>query len=107
MRGQIGFVAIDGFDELANDVFTESKEKNGENISSLDQPGLLIETYKPSSRPTSRVHMSLKIHFLDSHLDFFPENLGAVSDEHGERIHQQMKEIERRYHGFWDAAMLG
>nr|XP_036675075.1 uncharacterized protein LOC118878042 isoform X2 [Drosophila suzukii] len=54
MRGQIGFVAIDGFDELANDVFTESKEKNGENISSLDQPGLLIETYKPSSRPTSK-----------------------------------------------------
>jgi hypothetical protein len=28
--------------------------------------------------------MSLKVHFLDSHLDFFPENLGAVSDEHGE-----------------------
>src|SRR5207245_7664228 len=29
-------------------------------------------------------NMSLKIHLLDSHLDFFPENLGAVSDEHGE-----------------------
>ncbi|GFX87926.1 uncharacterized protein TNCV_4373911 [Trichonephila clavipes] len=28
-------------------------------------------------------NMSLKIHFLHSHLDFFPENLGAVSDEHG------------------------
>ncbi|KAJ4437685.1 hypothetical protein ANN_17830 [Periplaneta americana] len=27
-------------------------------------------------------NMSLKTHFLDSHLDFFPENLGAVSDEH-------------------------
>ncbi|UYV73073.1 hypothetical protein LAZ67_10001744 [Cordylochernes scorpioides] len=26
--------------------------------------------------------MSLKIHFLHSHLDFFPDNLGAVSDEH-------------------------
>ena len=25
---------------------------------------------------------SLKIHFLHSHLDFFPENCGAVSDEH-------------------------
>lgn len=31
--------------------------------------------------------MSLKIHFLDSRVDFFPENLGAVSDEHGERFH--------------------
>jgi hypothetical protein len=29
--------------------------------------------------------MSLKIHFLHSHLDFFPENLGAVSDGQGER----------------------
>ncbi|UYV82677.1 hypothetical protein LAZ67_22000521 [Cordylochernes scorpioides] len=33
-------------------------------------------------------NMSLKIHFLHSHLDFFPDNLGAVSDEHGERFHQ-------------------
>jgi hypothetical protein len=28
-------------------------------------------------------NMSLKMHFLDIHLDFFPENLGAVSGEHG------------------------
>ena len=27
-------------------------------------------------------NMSLKIHFLDSHLDFFRENLSKVSDEH-------------------------
>lgn len=51
--------------------------------------------------------MSLKIHFLDSHLKFFPDNLGDVSDEHGERFHQQIKTIERRYQGFWDEAMLG
>jgi len=25
--------------------------------------------------------VSLEIHFLESHLDFFPENLGEVSDE--------------------------
>jgi hypothetical protein len=30
-------------------------------------------------------NMSLKMHFLDSHLDFFPQNVGNVSDEHGER----------------------
>jgi len=29
----------------------------------------------------------LKIYFLHSHLDFFPENCGAVSDEHGESFH--------------------
>lgn len=33
-------------------------------------------------------NMSLKVHFLHSHLDFFPSNLGAVSDEHGERFHR-------------------
>jgi len=32
--------------------------------------------------------MSLKIHFLHSHLDFFPENMGAVRDEHREQVHQ-------------------
>jgi hypothetical protein len=31
--------------------------------------------------------MSLKTHFLNSHLDFFPENVGAVSEEQGERFH--------------------
>jgi hypothetical protein len=41
--------------------------------------------------------MSLKIHFLNLHLDFFPENLGAVSEEQGERFHQEIKEMERRY----------
>lgn len=51
-------------------------------------------------------NMSLKIHFLDSHLDFFPENLGAVSDEHGERFHQDIMQIEKRYNGKWSAAML-
>ncbi|XP_076043843.1 uncharacterized protein LOC143026937 [Oratosquilla oratoria] len=50
--------------------------------------------------------MSLKVHFLDSHLDFFPENLGAVSDEQGERFHQDIASMEQRYQGFWNAGML-
>ena len=44
-------------------------------------------------------NMSLKIHFLESHLDFFPENLGKVSDEHGERFHQDITAMEKRYQG--------
>ena len=51
-------------------------------------------------------NMSLKIHFLDSHLDFFPANLGAVSDEHGEKFHQIIAAIEKRYQGKWIPAML-
>jgi hypothetical protein len=40
--------------------------------------------------------MSLKLHFLASHLDYFPPNLGAVSKEKGERFHQDQKDVERR-----------
>ena len=40
---------------------------------------------------------SLKIHFLHSHLNFFPPNLRAVSDEHGERFHQDIKKMESNY----------
>ena len=51
--------------------------------------------------------MSLKIHFLHSHLGEFPGNLGEVSDEQGERFHQDIAEMERRYQGRWDPSMLG
>ena len=29
-------------------------------------------------------NMSLEMYFIHSHLDFFPENCGDFSDEHGE-----------------------
>lgn len=51
--------------------------------------------------------MNLKIHLLHSHLDAFPANLGDVSDEQGERFHQDIKSMERRYQGRWDEAMMG
>jgi hypothetical protein len=38
--------------------------------------------------------MSLKLHFLFSHLDQFSEDLVAVSKEQGERFHQDVKETE-------------
>ena len=50
--------------------------------------------------------MNLKLHFLDSHLDYFPENLGAFSEEQGERFHQDLQVIEKRYQGVWDINML-
>jgi len=43
--------------------------------------------------------MSLKIHFLYSYLDIFPENCGAVSDEHGERFYQDISSMEKRCEG--------
>ncbi|GFS60199.1 uncharacterized protein TNCV_2827061 [Trichonephila clavipes] len=50
--------------------------------------------------------MSVKVHFLHSHLDYFPENLGAVSEEQGECFHQDIKEMERRYQRRWDVNMM-
>jgi hypothetical protein len=39
-------------------------------------------------------------------LDFFPENCGAVSDEHREHFHQDISSMEKRYQGKWNHAML-
>ena len=43
-------------------------------------------------------NMSLKIHFL--------HYCGAVSDEHRERIHQDISSMEKRYQEKWNCAML-
>ena len=51
-------------------------------------------------------NMSTKVHYLHSHFDCFPENLGDASEEQGERFHQDIKEMERRYQGKWSRAML-
>ncbi|XP_066448063.1 uncharacterized protein [Eleutherodactylus coqui] len=50
-------------------------------------------------------NMSVKIHFLNSHLKFL-ENLGAVSAEQGERFHQDLKTMEKRYQERWDRDMM-
>jgi len=50
--------------------------------------------------------MSLKIQFLESHLDFLPENVGEVSDERGEKVHQDVMTMEKWYQGKWTSSML-
>jgi len=52
-------------------------------------------------------NMSLKMHILFSHLDFFPLNCGDVSVKYGEPFHQDISVMEYRYKGKWSAAMLG
>jgi len=51
-------------------------------------------------------NMSVKIHFLSSHLGFFPENCGSMSDEHGERFHQDITAMEGRHKGKWSPSVL-
>jgi len=52
-------------------------------------------------------NMILKIHFLESHLDFFPENLSKVSEEHGARFHQDILSMEKQYRGRWTSSVFG
>jgi len=40
------------------------------------------------------------------HLDFFPENGGAVSEEHSECFHQDISSVEKIYQVKWNCAML-
>jgi hypothetical protein len=53
-------------------------------------------------------NMSLKLHFLDSHLDLFPKNLGEVIDEHSERFHQDISIMEKWFGKMelWDACRI-
>ena len=50
--------------------------------------------------------MSIKLHYLHSHLSWFPANLGHMSDEQGERFHQDIATMEEGYQGRWDIHML-
>ena len=39
--------------------------------------------------------MRLKLHLMDSHVEYLYENLGDYSEEQGERFHQDIKGLHR------------
>ena len=43
--------------------------------------------------------ISIKVHFLHSHVDYFPENLGAYSEEQGKKFHQDILTMEKMLQG--------
>lgn len=49
---------------------------------------------------------SIKIHYLHSYSDSFPENLSDFGEEQEERFHQDIKTVEERYQGRWDIHMM-
>ena len=51
-------------------------------------------------------NLSIMIHFLNSYLDQFPDNLGTVSDKQGERFQRDLKIMEEHYQGRWDKIMV-
>ena len=50
--------------------------------------------------------MSLKLHFLYSHLNFFYENMGALSNEYDERFHQDISQMGKKDNGKWSPNIL-
>ena len=56
--------------------------------------GELITSYKKLG-----CRMSLKMHFLHSHLDSFPINCAAVGYEYGEWFHVDISERKSKYNG--------
>ena len=42
----------------------------------------MLQSYKETG-----ARISITMHFLDSHLKLFPENIGDVSNNHGEQLH--------------------
>ena len=50
--------------------------------------------------------MSLKLHFMDSRVKYFSENLGDYSEEQGKIFHQDIKVMQQRYQGRWDENMM-
>ena len=56
---------------------------------------------------TMSCRMSLKVHMLHAHLDKFKNNMGAYSEERGERFHQDIMNFEQRYQGQYNENMMG
>ena len=50
--------------------------------------------------------MSTKMHFLNSHLNYFLENCGGYSKEQGKHFHLDICIMEERCQGRWDINML-
>ena len=89
-------VAWNAFRDVAHNFLWNAKAPNY-----IELVEHLIDSYKNMG-----CNMSLKIHFLHSHLDFFPSNCGDVSDKHGERFHQDIAVMEKWYQGRWSPSML-
>ena len=50
--------------------------------------------------------MSVKMHFLRSHLDYFPENCKDFREELIKRFHQELRDMEEHYQDRWDIRFL-
>ena len=88
-------------DDMFNNLLQDGEEKASDVfrlVSTNFLGNIRAENYKELIKNMSLYHklgcnMSLKIHMLHSHLDFFPDNCGMASDWHGEFF---MRKLRRR-----------
>lgn len=53
------------------------------------------------------INVTVKMHLLLCHIDQFPSNCGQFSDEQGERAHQDLQNIEKRFKGKSEVHAMG
>jgi hypothetical protein len=49
--------------------------------------------------------VSTKLPFLHSHIDYFPQNFSSISEEHGERFHQDIRGMKKAHQSGWTVNM--
>lgn len=75
------------FKSVTENVLVNNKDSNYRNI---------VETMLENFKKLGCI-MSVKMHFLHFHIDYFPENPRHYSEKCGERFHRDIKEMENRY----------
>ena len=65
-----------------------------------------LEKHQATNYKQIVARMSLKMHFLHSHLEFFSDNNRYLSDEHGERFHLDVKLFEETTQNFWISVFI-
>ena len=63
---------------------------------SMSTKNNLLVTFCKNTERLDTTYISLRIHFLESHLIFFSKNLRDVSDQHGEHFHQVILAFKTR-----------
>jgi hypothetical protein len=96
-----------------SDEFIEGSEKTEWETIRFDVDRFLAETklsirqWMEEMLEAYRIIGINMLHFLLFHLDFFPINLGDISDKCGERFHRDISTMEKRYQRKLNLILMG
>ena len=103
-RGKDFMVSMDIIEESTWHVSVEVVHNFLGNVKPDNYMEIVDELY--SSFQLHCCDISIKIHFIFSHLGKFPENHGDVSDKQGECFHQDIEIVEECYQRRWDIHIM-